>query len=271
MSSWYRPTAVAGTFYPKEKEALSSMIEEWLEVGKVIPQKVTAIVAPHAGYLYSGKFAAQAYKRIHIPDRIYLLCPNHSGFGNQIAVWSEGEWETPLGTLSVDQQSAQDFLSNCGQRKGDRDAHIYEHAIEVHLPFIHTLNPAAKIIPICLGPLSLETCVSLGKALARTVQASKVETLLIASTDMSHYIHADEARKKDSLALAAIEKVDATKLYETVAHNDVSMCGFVPTTCVLEAAKLLAAKSGQIVAYGNSGEVTGDMKSVVAYAAALIQ
>jgi AmmeMemoRadiSam system protein B len=270
MSDSNRPTAVAGTFYPKEPEKLTALLDQFCGQPGGKRRRVPAIVAPHAGYIYSGAIAGEAYRRIEVPQNVLLLCPNHSGKGKRVSVWTEGEWETPLGPLPVNHRIAAIFLQAMGENRGDRDAHLYEHAIEVHLPFIKYLRPNAKIIPVTLGPLSFETCQLVGKAIA-AVLSEEPDMLVIASTDMSHYLSAEECTRRDQPALDAIKKVSAEGLYRAVTQNDISMCGFIPTTAVLSACKLLGVKHGEILRYGNSGDTSGDYERVVAYAAALLQ
>ncbi len=226
-----------------------------------------AIVVPHAGYIYSGKIAGIAYGSTAIPDLVYLLCPNHSGMGKKISVWSQGSWDTPLGSVPVDEEAAAKFLERCAEDEGDCEAHLYEHANEVHLPFLKHLNPNVRIVPITLGPLHLDRCEKIGLALATEFSRHKAdEALIIASTDMSHYISADLAREKDEYALKAIEALDSKSLYRSVVEHEISMCGFIPTTAVLAASSHLKASKGDLLAYGNSGDTTKDYRSVVAYA-----
>ncbi len=267
---WTREPAVAGTFYPKEKSKLMAMLEQFC-TPLITPKAVLAIVAPHAGYIYSGRIAGEVYRRITIPDKVIIACPNHTGQGKKISVWQEGSWKTPLGEVPVNTVLAKAFLTEVGENSGDVKAHEYEHAIEVHIPFLQSRNPKVSILPIVLGPLHLDSCEHVARALAQTVLSQSEPVLLVASTDMSHYISAEQAKGKDALALKAIENLNHEELYHTVVQNEISMCGFIPTTCILGAANKLGAKHSEIVAYGNSGDTTQDFRSVVAYAGALIR
>lgn len=266
---WIRESVVAGTFYPKDRSTLEKMLGEFCSPLES-PKKVTAIMVPHAGYIYSGKIAGEVYRRIKVPDTAIVLCPNHTGTGKKIAVWPEGGWKTPLGELCVDADLARKILGAVGEDSGDDRAHAYEHAIEVHLPFLQMRNPYVRIVPIALGPLTLDRCEHIADALAQAMRARDGECLLVASTDMSHYIGAEEAKKKDALALKEVERLDGRLLYQTVIQHDISMCGFIPTTCALMASKKLGASRAEIIAYGNSGDTTGDYRSVVGYASAII-
>lgn len=267
---WLRPPIVAGRFYPKEKAKLVAMLSEFCAPTNERHSAI-AVVAPHAGYIYSGRFAGEVYRRVAVPKTVVVLCPNHTGRGPRISVWSEGLWETPLGRVPVAQALAKEILRAWGVHDGDMLAHVAEHAIEVHLPFFQYLRPDVEIVPVVLGPLAKDRAVSLGTGLANAIQKFGEPCLIVASTDMSHFISSEEAKKLDALALKEIELLEPQKLYETVAEKGISMCGFIPTTVALTAAKQLGAHSARTVCYGNSGEVTGDERSVVAYASAIIE
>ncbi len=224
-------------------------------------------MVPHAGYIYSGAIAAQAYARILAPSTAIVLGPNHTGDGPKISVWASGAWTSPLGNIRVDETIAGRLLSALNVR-ADREAHRREHAIEVQVPFLQTLSTDIKIVPVVLGHLSLPECLRVGHVLSQISQAFP-ETLLVASTDMSHYVSAEEAKQKDSLALKCVDKLDGTALYETVRQESISMCGFIPTTSVLEAVRSMGTTWAEQVQYGNSGEHSGDFDHVVGYASTL--
>lgn len=267
---WYRESAVAGRFYPADEGKLRALVDGYLPATG--PKRAArAVMVPHAGYVFSGRFAGEAYRRVTPPRRAIVLCPNHTGQGERVAVWESGAWETPLGDVPIDEALARRFLAACPLASADRAAHEGEHAIEVQLPFLQRLSEGIVVLPLTLGRLRLADCLAVGAALAGLVgDLPPDDTLLVASTDMSHYVPADEAKRKDSLALEAVAACDPQALYRTVSANGISMCGFIPTTCVLAASRALGATRADIVAYGNSGEVTGDRDSVVGYAAALI-
>jgi MEMO1 family protein len=254
-----RQAAVAGRFYPEDPKKLTAMLQEF---HGTTPErkKQTAIIAPHAGYIYSGKIAGDIYRVTEIPDTVVLLCPNHTGRGAMISVWAKGEWECPLGNVAVDEDLASQLLEKINMTE-DQEAHEYEHAIEVHLPFLKYANPNVRIVPVVLGPLRVADCLKVGKVLAELNPS-----LLIASTDMSHYIPAAAAKKQDQFALTEIENLQPAGLYRAVETHEISMCGFIPTVAVLEAAKRLGAAHSHLISYGHSGERTRDFSSVVAYA-----
>src|SRR5262249_6335650 len=153
-------------------------------------------------------------------------------------------------------------------------AHLREHAAEVHLPFLRAKNPSVSVVPICLGVIPRAECIALGETLARTIEEASDGTpgsiLVVASTDMSHYIPAAVAKELDALALAEIRAMNPEGLYDVVIDRDISMCGFIPTTVALAAARAMGAQSGNLVRYGNSGDISGDMDRVVGYAGLFI-
>jgi AmmeMemoRadiSam system protein B len=150
----------------------------------------------------------------------------------------------------------------------DRSAHLHEHSLEVQLPFLQRARPDVRIAALCLGPLALDACEEVGRAVAAA--ARDAGALVVASTDMSHYIPADAAREKDHVAIEQILALDPEGLYRTVRRERISMCGVVPTTVMLFATRALGASHAELVRYGNSGEVSGDDSHVVGYAGLVI-
>jgi AmmeMemoRadiSam system protein B len=264
-----RQPAVAGKFYPGDPKVLDAQVRSFLPAA-ARAEPALAVIAPHAGYVYSGAVAGEAYARVVVPKTAVVLCPNHTGLGARRAVWPSGRWRIPGGDLAVDQPFA-GRLVELGRLEPDADAHLHEHAAEVHLPFLRARNPSVAIVPVCLGALGSADCVDLGESLADAVRERSGEVLLVASTDMSHYVCADEARRLDRLALEKIEKIDPEGLFALVRDLDLSMCGFIPTTVVLAAARALGAKRAELVRYGHSGETSGDLDRVVGYAALVIR
>jgi len=228
--------------------------------------KVMGIVSPHAGYVYSGKVAGETFSRVVLPDKYIILAPNHTGIGPHISLYSSGTWETPLGSIEVDSELAQKIRDKLENIKEDVSAHMMEHSLEVQLPFLQYFKKDFKIIPFSLGRLTVKECSSLGRAIAEAIRESDEDILIVASSDMTHYESAKQAEKKDKLAISNIEKLDPEGLFETVRSNGISMCGVIPTTVMLFAAKELGAKKGTLVKYSNSGETSGDYDEVVGYA-----
>lgn len=255
----------AGSWYPGSKKD----IEGFLDPGaKKIP--AVGCVVPHAGWVYSGKTAGGVFSRME-PAKLYvLLGPNHTGMGVPVSVFPKGEWETPLGPLSVEENVARAIIENFPEAEEDTIAHRQEHSLEVQLPFLKYFSPEAKIVPIALADYRPPVMRALGEAIAKAVKDAGVSAVLVASSDMSHYISAAEAKKLDGLAIEKMLALDPEGLLETVSENDISMCGSGPAAAVMRAANLLGAKKASLVRYTNSGETTGDYDEVVGYAGILI-
>ncbi len=260
-----RKPAVANQFYTGDPVALGR------ELSLLIPKtshrrQVICAISPHAGYVYSGHVAGAVFGRIIVPERVIILGPNHTGYGSLAEIMTEGIWDMPLGKVPIDEELSKRILSNSSVLEAGYQAHIYEHSLEVQVPFLQYLQPDVKICPICLGPIDISSCLEVGKAIFRALSAIDEPALIVASTDMSHYIPADAAKKLDYLAISRILDLDPEGLYETVKQYGITMCGYIPATISIEASKLLGAARAELVKYANSGDVNGDYSRVVGYA-----
>lgn len=264
-----REPAVAGRFYAGHAEALRRQVAELMGPA-LAPRPALALMGPHAGYVYSGAIAGQTWARVEVPRRVVLMCPNHTGQGVPRSLWPGGGWRLPTGVVPVDDDLVAAVRARCGARL-DRAAHLHEHALEVHLPFALARQPALRIAALCLAGLSLAECQEVGEGLAELVRGSAEPVLLVASTDMSHYIPADEAAVLDGMALARVQALDPEGLYRTVRTHQISMCGVLPTTVALFAARALGATEAELVRYGHSGERSGDYAKVVGYAGVVVR
>lgn len=268
MNSAVRLPAVDGRFYASEPRLLARDVERLLGPPGADSRpalRARAVVVPHAGYVYSGAIAGATFGRVAIPEYVVLLGPNHTGLGARRALWSRGAWRTPLGDLPIAEQLADELAREAGLEH-DRAAHLHEHSIEVELPFLVRRRPDVRIVPVCLGMHDADECRELGRAIARGIENSGRDVLLVASTDMSHYLDAETARACDHQALTPLLALDPDALHRTVVGRAISMCGFVPTCVVLSAARELGASAAELVRYGNSGETSGDFTRVVGYA-----
>lgn len=262
-----RQPAVAGTFYPGDERALESFVRPYADPARR-GNDVRVLVGPHAGYIYSGGICGEGYAEVRVPGTVMVIGPNHTGLGASNAIVASGAFALPGGDLPIDEPLAQELMMRAGFVDDDV-AHRREHSIEVHLPFLRAKNPDVKFVPLCLGRARYETCERMGLAIAR-VLADRSDVLVVVSTDMSHYISAAQARELDTMAIAHVLAVDPKALFDTVVANDISMCGFIPTTVALVAARELGSTQGRLVRYGNSGERSGDYGRVVGYASAVI-
>lgn len=267
-----REPAVAGEFYSFDPDSLSKELDACFEFSgaptkRGNDKKILAIVAPHAGYAYSGGIAAFAYKALaedRTPETAVILGPNHTGFGKKNAIYPEGSWQTPLGELEVD-TALVDKIADSNYNL-DYDAHRYEHSIEVQLPFLQRLyGDEVKIVPICLSVQTLGACMDLGLRLAQALDPEK--HVVIASTDFTHYETNESACKKDLAAIDAIKGLEARELEEKIRALKISMCGPGGVIAAINYASLKGAREGKLLRYATSGDVTGDTTQVVGYAA----
>ena len=261
-----RGSAVAGRFYPGDPARLEEEVRGYL--GPPRAQAALAVIGPHAGYVYSGAILGETYAEVAVPDTVVIMCPNHTGMGVRRSCWHRGRWLLPGGPIDIDEALADALIEHAGLQP-DVDAHLREHAIEVHLPFVRALHPGVRIVPIVLGRLRAEDCVELGERIAETI-AGRDDVLVAASTDMSHYLSATRAERLDAMAIERVLALDPMGLHNTVETHAISMCGYVPTTVALAAALSRGASAARLVRYGNSGERSGDFERVVGYAGFVI-
>ncbi len=264
-----RKAAVAGQFYHETPAKLSHQVEQY--VTDTLPREhAIGILSPHAGLIYSGAVAGDVYSRVAMPDTFILIGPNHTGLGANMALMSEGEWEIPTGLFSVDEALAKRILSHVSLVSDDTQAHMFEHSLEVQLPFIAHFSKKSRIVPLTIMSASLEECRILGEGIAKAVRTAGYPVLIVASSDMSHYVSDATARKKDKMALDRVLAIDPEGLFETVKREHISMCGYLPAASMLYAAKALGAREAKLVRYATSGEVSGDYDYVVGYAGVIV-
>lgn len=264
-----RMPVVAGSFYPGAKAALEKDLSKLVPASKTT-QKCLGIVSPHAGYIYSGACAGKVFSRIEVPDTVVILAPNHTGLGVPFSVWDSGKWRTPLGDAEVDSKLCSLILQEAPMAEPDEDAHAGEHSAEVQVPFIQYRNPSARIAPVVIGSHSLSALKQFGSGLARAIQAYGGRTLVVASSDMSHYEPDKEARRKDQLAIDKMLEFDEEGLFATVARQGITMCGVAPTVAMLACARELGGTKAELVDYRTSGDASGDYTSVVGYAGLIV-
>jgi len=271
-----RRAAVAGAFYPSGRAELLSMLGNCyvhpLGPGRVPPAppsdaRVVAVVSPHAGYEYSGPVAAHSYLHISSlrhPDLLVVVAPNHYGIGSGVATFKNGEWETPLGKMRVDEEAASKLAVDSGIVAFDPEAQEMEHSLEVQLPFLqHIYGDSVPFLPISLLYQDIETARAIAGSLVKVVGSMKV--VLVASSDLTHYEPAAEARDKDSALINEIRKMDLNSFYSTLNRMQVSACGFGAIAVVMETARALGFKRGELLKYATSGDTTGDNSQVVGY------
>ena len=267
-----RPARYAGSWYPADPETLRSAVEGYIAAGGPAAPAL-GLMVPHAGYIYSGRVAGIGYAAVEVPASVVVLAPKHHHAGPPVSVWDGGGWQTPLGEVPIDEALRDAVLADCGEAVGDRLAHSNEHSLELQLPFLKVRRPDLRIVPIAVGTRDAEALRALGEACAKAIgqSAEGGVGLVVASSDMSHYVSAAEAKEKDSLALERLIALDPEGLLDVVEREGISMCGVAPAAAMLFAARALGAGAAEVVAYATSGDVTGDRDEVVGYAAAAVR
>jgi AmmeMemoRadiSam system protein B len=269
-----RKAAVAGTWYPGSAPALTSAIDRHLShadrAGRDVAGDLVALIAPHAGLMYSGPVAAHAYRLLR--DRAFdvavLVGPSHFVGFDGVAVYGSGGFETPYGLASIDAGVASALMSVSPVVREHAAAHVREHSLEMQLPFLMHLAPAIPIVPLLMGYQTAETATALGDALAIALRGRRA--LLIASTDLSHYHDAATASELDRVMIDCVARFDAPGLQAALDATPEHACGGGPTVAVMRASWASGARDAVILNYADSGDVSGDKSSVVGYLAAAL-
>ncbi len=265
-----RKPAVAGQFYPLNGKTLAEEVASLLEPGAQRKGAI-GVVSPHAGYVYSGRVAGMVFSRVQVPEHVIILGPNHRGVGQDVAVMAHGAWDMPMGNVPIDEKLARRVLAASDAAAEDDRAHALEHSLEVQVPFIQAVRPDFRLVPIVLGRLSLSECLALGRGIAAAIAGFGHDVLIVASSDMTHYEPDADARKKDGLVIERMKKLDPEGVYTVVRDNRITMCGVIPVTVMLAAARELGAKEALDVGYMTSGDTSGDYGSVVGYAGMIVR
>lgn len=264
-----RKPAVAGQFYQGTPAKLNNQVQQYVSHG--LPEEnVLALLSPHAGLVYSGPVAGSLYSRITVPDTFLLIGPNHTGLGARLALMDYGEWEIPTGLIRIDEGLSARLLADVPSLTRDTQAHLFEHSLEVQLPFINYFSKESKIVPLAIMSATVEECRRLGEGIAKVLRRTPYRVTIVASSDMSHYESDATARKKDKLAIDRLLSLDPEGLFSTVREERISMCGYLPAVVMLFAAKALGAREAKLVKYTTSAEVSGDYDHVVGYAGIMI-
>ncbi len=268
-----RPPAASGTFYPALPGRLRADVRRYLEMANTTARRVRAVLAPHAGYMYSGAVAGSAFAAAEIPNTCVLIGPSHSAdaYGRETgAILLETSYRTPLGAVPVDVELGTVIMKAAGGMLiEDAAAHAREHCLEVLLPFLQVRNPEVRIVPILFDGGDWERARTLARAIASSVRR-RDDVLIVASSDMNHFEPAALTVDKDTMVLDRIITTDGEGLLDTANEHRIAMCGRIPVACALEASRELGAHVGEVVGYGHSGVVDGRDDRVVGYAAALI-
>ena len=280
-----RKPAVAGSFYPQNPQMLKNTIESCFlnefgvgyipELKKFEGEEYPVnVMVPHAGYQYSGPVASHSYCAIvenGFPEVFIIISPNHTGYGSEVSVYNKGEWITPLGTVKIDEEFADSIIACSDVASGDFQAHIFEHSIEVQLPFLQYFSNDFTIVPIVMGSQSFSASSDLAKAIYDAAEKLNRPYCVIASTDLSHFNNQEKANTVDGYVIEDIENMNEFKLYEEVIQYNITMCGYGPVMTTIALSKMCGKHTCEILKYKTSGDVTGDLTSVVGYASGIFK
>lgn len=271
-----RPSPIAGRWYPADPGRLASSVDGYLDQARLptIPGEIVAIMAPHAGHLYSGPVAGYAFAALRglQPEVVAVLSPMHYPFHQPLLTTSHSAYGTPLGTIPIDQETLQSLEASLNEELGFGLAAVKddpEHSLEIELPFLQrTLRGEFRLVPIMVREQKARVASALGKALAKALHGRRA--VLVASTDLSHFYTQEVARKLDAEILRRVEAFDPQGVLEAEQEGTGFACGKGALAAVLWAAKELGADTVKILHYATSGDVTGDYVQVVGYGAAVV-
>lgn len=269
-----RPAAVAGTWYPGTANALAAAVEGYLAKASRDPGDtvgdLVALIAPHAGLMYSGPVAAHAYRllRGRTFDVAVLVGPSHYVGFDGVAVPGASGFATPFGVAPIDQALTGALLEAAPIVREHRAAHAREHSLEMQLPFLQHLAPATPIVPLVMGYQTDATARALADGLTSVLRGRRA--LLVASTDLSHYHDSATAARLDGVVVRHVERFDADGLQRALDAEPDHACGGGPTVAVMRAAAALGARDAVVLNYADSGDVSGDKSKVVGYMAAAL-
>jgi len=264
-----RRSAFAGQFYPQTETSLRKMLSGLIEPVSE-KQDAIGVIMPHAGYVYSGQVAGATISKVGLKKTVIILGVNHTGQGERFSIMTSGSWMTPLGEVKIDSEIAESILKESILLKDDSVAHMYEHSIEVELPFLQYLEKDTRIVPIVMSEGKLSEYQKLGEEIVNGFKKIGRSGLFMASTDMTHYESGRSAKEKDQKAIEKILALDPAGLHHTVKEYGITMCGFAPAVTMLYAALEMGATKATLVKYMNSGDVSGDYDQVVGYAGMII-
>ncbi|HUH79208.1 MAG TPA: AmmeMemoRadiSam system protein B [Methanoregula sp.] len=255
-----RACAVAGMFYPGDPAHLGQLLAKFFGESKVTGNSL-GIVSPHAGYIYSGEVAASAFSTISpaFSGTFVVVGPSHRGY---LTCVSQVPWETPIGVVENDTE-----LVSALDIETDEASHRNEHSIEVQVPFIRHRFPGARIAPVLMGQQDMGSARMLAEKIVAAVQRTKREIRIVASSDFSHYVRHETAKTNDIYAIESLVKLDVEEFYRRIGERDVTACGYGPIAVMVLACARLGAKTARLIQYATSGDVTGDRREVVGYAA----
>jgi len=267
-----RESVIAGTWYPGQPDSLKREIQKYLaQAGNYsIQGELIGLVAPHAGYTYSGAVAAHAYRLLEGQgfERVLILAPSHRAYFKGASIYHLGGYRTPLGVVPLDQEPIEALMTHSSLISHVPNAHTQEHSLEIQLPFLQVMLESFRLTPIVLGDQSFEFCQKLAEIIANVCRGKRI--LLIASTDLSHYHLYNEAKRLDQVVLDQVAAFDPEGLSRKLQKGECEACGGGPLMTLMLAAQNLGADAAKILKYANSGDVTGESREVVGYMSAAV-
>jgi len=264
-----RLPAAAGTFYPRDVEEINRTLDAWF-AHQPETELWAAAMVPHAGWVHSGRLAADVFSRVKFPKQVIVLAPRHRREGAEWAVAPHRTWQLPGCCLDSDPELARMLADSIPGLELDAAAHLHEHAIEVQLPLLARLSPRSRVVGITIHAGELEDLQRFGEQMAGALAGLSERPLLVISSDMNHYADDRETRRRDRIALEALASLDPHRLYRTVCENRISMCGVLPAVVVLSAlGRLNALNRCQEVGYTTSAATAHDTRRCVGYAGML--
>jgi AmmeMemoRadiSam system protein B len=274
-----RPAFRAGMFYPADAGQVHAAVDGYLRAGGLgqIPARTyRAIMLPHAGWEFCGGTMGKTLAGVKLPKTAIIIGPRHTMFGPDSSIASHSAWQIPGATIPVATALVQRLSRGVPQLYCEPEAHREEHGAEVLLPFLQRLRPDLEIVPIVLGQCRPEMLAALARELAAIVAAATARgeepPLLVISSDMNHFAGEPENRRRDMLALEAMQTGNPQQLLDTCLKNEISMCGVLPAVAVMQALQQATpALRPRLVDYTNSAAATGDTARVVGYAGVVIE
>jgi len=271
--NFVREPAVSGMFYPDNPTKLRKDIETYLGNAAVpdLKENVVGIISPHAGYMYSGQVAAYGFRMIAKKqyDTVILLGPSHRAYFEGVALWDRGCFETPLGRIDIDEETAREIVNIGGIIKPNMDTHREEHSLEVQLPFLQSVLDNFRIIPLIMGIQTSSACKKLVQSISKILQASKKSFLIVGSTDLSHYYPYADAKKLDDVIVGHLGSFNIPGMVKDIETGKTEACGAGPIIATMMLSEKLGADHGTVLKYANSGDVSGDKSGVVGYVSAV--
>lgn len=262
-----RACSVAGMFYPAEPDYLKQILSEFFQEFPEPDEDAAGVVSPHAGYVYSGRRAAQAFAAIRkdFEGTFLVIGPSHHGFPTCI---SKIAWDTPLGPVEADTDLAAYIDLPVDERAMSFGN---ENSLEVQVPFIRFRFPRSRIVPVMMGHQTPDEVMRVAGIIGAALEKYQGLVKIVASSDFSHYVPHEKAVRDDQYAIEALKRMDVVEFLTRIRDHHITACGYGPIGCMIEVLRGLGRTRCDLLGYSTSGEVSGDYKQVVGYAALAVR